>query len=149
MKIQLFERYKQKEERLAYVKEYLGFEPMEVRGGWQIYICLYEKFDDNGNIRRPDGSVSIFSAPASMAQNEIFTVNCGLVVALGPDAYKDESKFGINAEPWCEVGDWISFTPQEHKRDFYLGKYFQRIDDTNYSHHLKHPSHSTKYPEII
>ncbi len=29
----------------------------------------------------------------------------GLVVGLGPDAYRDDKKFPLG--PWCRVGDWI------------------------------------------
>ena len=31
----------------------------------------------------------------------------GYVVALGPDAYKDQKKFPDG--PWCKEGDWILF----------------------------------------
>ena len=31
----------------------------------------------------------------------------GYVVALGPDAYKDQKKFPYG--PWCKEGDWILF----------------------------------------
>ena len=31
----------------------------------------------------------------------------GVVLAMGPDAYTDATKFPSG--PWCEVGDWILF----------------------------------------
>ena len=31
---------------------------------------------------------------------------CGNVLAMGPDCYKDKDRF---QEPWCKVGDWVIF----------------------------------------
>jgi len=31
---------------------------------------------------------------------------CGNVLAMGPDCYKDKDRF---QEPWCKVGDWVVF----------------------------------------
>ena len=31
---------------------------------------------------------------------------CGNVLAMGPDCYKDTERF---KEPWCKVGDWVIF----------------------------------------
>ena len=39
-------------------------------------------------------------------RNQLAT-NVGYVVSLGPDAYKDESKFPDG--PWCKQGDWVMF----------------------------------------
>ena len=32
---------------------------------------------------------------------------CGLVLEVGPDAYKDEKRFPEG--PWCKKGDWVIF----------------------------------------
>ena len=32
---------------------------------------------------------------------------CGNVLAMGPDCYKDKERF--KEGPWCKVGDWIIF----------------------------------------
>ena len=45
-------------------------------------------------------------AKQTMDKEHLATV-VGLVVALGPDAYKDPNKFSEG--PWCSVGDWVIF----------------------------------------
>ena len=32
---------------------------------------------------------------------------CGNVIAMGPDCYKDKNRF--NDGPWCKLGDWVVF----------------------------------------
>ena len=32
---------------------------------------------------------------------------CGNVLAMGPDCYKDEERYSEG--PWCKVGDWVVF----------------------------------------
>jgi|TARA_Y100001938_G_scaffold149524_1_gene236649 co-chaperonin GroES (HSP10) len=48
----------------------------------------------------------IMLAKQTMDKEHLATV-VGLVVALGPDAYKDPDKFSEG--PWCSVGDWVIF----------------------------------------
>ena len=45
-------------------------------------------------------------AKATVDKERLATV-VGLVVALGPDAYKDFNKFPEGA--WCKEGDWVIF----------------------------------------
>ena len=33
--------------------------------------------------------------------------NCGYVLKIGPDAFKDKEKFSTG--PWCKQGDWVIF----------------------------------------
>ena len=40
-------------------------------------------------------------------EKERISTNVGFVVSLGPDAYKDESKFPDGA--WCKPRDWVIF----------------------------------------
>jgi|TARA_R100000773_G_scaffold25879_1_gene22559 chaperonin GroES len=43
----------------------------------------------------------------STLEKERISTNVGFVVSLGPDAYKDESKFPDGA--WCKPRDWVIF----------------------------------------
>lgn len=45
--------------------------------------------------------------PDELKQREQVASICGCVIAMGPDAYKDQAKFPTG--PWCEVGDWVVF----------------------------------------
>jgi co-chaperonin GroES (HSP10) len=45
--------------------------------------------------------------PQDIVDRETTATVCGLVVAVGPDAYKDQRKFPTG--PWCEVGDIVVF----------------------------------------
>ena len=47
-----------------------------------------------------------FLAESTLEKERIAT-NVGFVVSLGPDAYKDESKFPDGA--WCKPRDWVIF----------------------------------------
>ena len=49
------------------------------------------------------------------------------VVALGPDAYKDEKRFPSG--PWCKQGDFILVRPNSGTRVEIHGKEFRIIND--------------------
>ena len=49
------------------------------------------------------------------------------VVAVGPDAYKDEKRFPSG--PWCQVGDFILIRPHAGSRVNIHGKDFRLIND--------------------
>jgi co-chaperonin GroES (HSP10) len=57
--------------------------------------------------------------------------NFGLVIGIGPEAYKDEERFPLG--PRCKVGDWISFTPFEKQKEQFNGYlcYFIADDRVN------------------
>jgi|TARA_R100001530_G_scaffold64311_2_gene46198 co-chaperonin GroES (HSP10) len=53
--------------------------------------------------------------PDEVHERERLAINVGLVMALGPLAYQDPSKFGNpndsyeNWAPWCKEKDWVLF----------------------------------------
>lgn len=53
--------------------------------------------------------------------------NVGYVMALGPDAYKDESKFPTG--PWCKQGDFIVMRPYSGTRLLVHGVEMRLIND--------------------
>ena len=52
----------------------------------------------------------------------------GRIVNIGPLCWKDERKFGPNPQPWCKVGDLVTFgkfagkivTDRKTKEEFFL-----------------------------
>lgn len=137
------------EERKEYVKEILGFEPPPMQGGYQLMLMIYDKMESNDGekrFRKSDGSLSPILAIPDRAAQELHTSVCALVINMGPDAYKDKARFSENG-PWCAIGDWIAYTPQEHKRLYYRGKFIQYVDDDKYAFHVEHPDYVSKYKE--
>ena len=49
------------------------------------------------------------------------------VVALGPDCYKDATKFPTG--PWCQAGDFVLVRPHSGSRLVIHGKEFRMIND--------------------
>lgn len=55
-------------------------------------------------------------APDEWRESQVLKANCGLVLALGPDAYKGKDAYGAERfpdGPWCDVGDWVAFQRYE------------------------------------
>ena len=66
--------------------------------GWRIIVLPYKaKEKTKGGIILSDKTIT---------ESQIAT-NCGLVMEIGPDAYKDEEKFPNG--PWCKKNDWVLF----------------------------------------
>ena len=87
--------------------------------GYKILIAipkLNETFE-NTNIVRPD-VVAKVEETASVV---------GLVVKLGPDAYKDTERYPNG--PWCKEGDFIITRPMAGSRIKIHGRAFRMIND--------------------
>ena len=66
--------------------------------GWRLLVLPYRgKGKTEGGVLLPDQVVD---------RDSVATV-CGLVLSVGPLAYKDKDKFP--GEPWCAERDWIIF----------------------------------------
>ena len=106
------EPHEEIEARELIVKQ-LGFEPIRPCG-YNILIMLYLRperirplTDENGNpILDEDGQQVSLILPDELAQVDKWVSCVGLVLALGPDAYKDPQRYGRSG-PWCKVGDWV------------------------------------------
>ena len=53
----------------------------------------------------------------------------GLVIDMGDLAYKDESRFGKDAAPWCKVGDYVLFRMNTGTRFTVNGKEYRLMND--------------------
>ena len=71
-------------------------------------------------------SSGIIKAESTVKTEEQTTVVL-FVVKIGPDAYKDTSRFPSG--PWCKVGDFILARPYSGTRVVIHGKEFRIIND--------------------
>ncbi len=66
--------------------------------GWRILVLPYKgQGKTKGGVILTDETM----------QERTYTTVTGLVLKVGPDAYKDEKRFPNG--PWCKVNDWIIF----------------------------------------
>lgn len=86
--------------------------------GYQIMIALPE-IDE-----KTEGGIF---KPQETMQYEKTAAVVGLVVAMGPDCYKDEKRFPNG--PYCEEGDWVVFHAYSGTRIAVFGKEFRLIND--------------------
>jgi len=70
---------------------------------------------------------SSFIKSAEMMHNEETLTTILFVVDMGPDCYKDESRFPSG--PYCKVGDFILVRPHAGTRLVIHGKEFRVIND--------------------
>ena len=100
--------------------------PLPQPTGWHVLVLQYIRPDA---ITTASG-MKLYTAPTMQREDE-YQGRCGLVLALGPDAYGDQVKFGSG--PWCKVGDWVSWRNMESaaSRITYAGTTIARLaDDT-------------------
>ena len=68
--------------------------------GWRILIMPYTPpKETKGGIALPD----------EVHERERLSTVVGLVMAVGPLAYRDTNKFGDSTDPWCKEKDWVLF----------------------------------------
>ena len=66
--------------------------------GWRVLILPYTMSSKTkGGIYLPDTTL----------ERETYATVVGYVVSLGPDAYKDKTKYPDG--PWCKEKDWVIF----------------------------------------
>ena len=66
--------------------------------GWRIVILPYK------GTGKTKGGVILSDQTVEM---QSVTTTCGLVLSVGPDAYKDSNRFPEG--PWCKEKDWVIF----------------------------------------
>jgi co-chaperonin GroES (HSP10) len=87
--------------------------------GWKI-LCAVPEIDD-----RFEGTEIV--RPDSNKTQEQFATVVLFVIKLGPDAYKDTSKYPSG--PWCKEGDFIIARQYSGTRLLIHGKEFRVIYD--------------------
>ena len=77
---------------------------------------IEEKFDGSDLIK-----------PSNVMHNEEILTTVLFVMAMGPDCYKDETRFPSG--PWCKTGDFILVRPHAGTRLKIHGREFRIIND--------------------
>jgi len=72
-----------------------------------------------------DGS-ALIKADVTVSNEETLTTVL-FVVAMGPDCYKDQSRFPTG--PWCQVGDFVLVRPYSGTRLLIYDKEWRIIND--------------------
>jgi co-chaperonin GroES (HSP10) len=103
---------------------------LPIPSGYKILIALPEANKTYGpsGILKPDTVVK---------QDEVSTV-IGLVLDVGPDAYKDTAKFPSG--PWCQPGDFVLIRAYSGTRFRIYDKEFRLINDDTVEAVVKDPS---------
>jgi len=86
--------------------------------GYKILIALPESEETYES--------GILKADFTRSNEEISTI-IGFVLSMGPDCYKDETKFPTG--PWCAEGDFVMFRAYSGTRFKIHGKEFRLIND--------------------
>ena len=113
-------------EKAAHLIDKLRGVALPAPTGWHVLVLQYVRPDSF----RTSGGVQLYTAPTSQKEDE-YQGRCGLVLALGPDAYADKAKFLSGA--WCKPGNWVSWRNMESaaSRITYAGVVIARLaDDT-------------------
>jgi chaperonin GroES len=106
--------------------------------GWRILIMPYNP------PKVTKGGVEI---PDDVHERERLAVNVGLVMAIGPLAYRDRKKFGNpddkkeNWQPWCKEKDWVLFGKYAGSRLKIDGGELRLLNDDEILAIVKDPSY--------
>lgn len=87
--------------------------------GWKI-LCAIPEVEDKF-------SGTDLLKPDSIAKVEEYSTTVLFVLGLGPDAYKDESKFPHG--PWCKEGDFVLVRAYSGTRFKIHGREFRLLND--------------------
>ena len=117
---------------------------LPVPTGWRILIMPYIP---------PKVSKGGVELPDEVHERERLAINVGLVMAVGPLAYKDRSKFGDPDEskyyedqsapgtPWCKEKDWVIFGKYAGSRFKIEGGELRLLNDDEILAVIDDPSH--------
>jgi co-chaperonin GroES (HSP10) len=89
--------------------------------GWKL-LCVVPEVDE----KIAGTSLDLVRDTASMRQEESATTVL-FVLRVGPDAYKDQTKFPTGA--WCKEGDFVLVRTYSGTRFKIFGKEFRLIND--------------------
>ena len=88
--------------------------------GYRILIAIPDKEE------KTEGG--ILKAQETLHYEEVSSI-VGFVMKMGPDCYKDETRFPTG--PWCQVGDFVLFRSFSGTRIKIHGKEIRVINDDN------------------
>lgn len=120
------------------ILQFMGVEPPEPCT-YLILVAMYLPKSEEGKLRRKDGTESMLLMPESTADRMVYSACTGMVVAMGPDAYKDAHRFPNG--PSCQLGDWITFPRHEGVQVRYRGVAMHWLPDDKVAMRIKDPKY--------
>jgi co-chaperonin GroES (HSP10) len=96
--------------------------------GWRVIVLPY------AGARRTKGGIELAHETIERQQ---LTTTCAYVLAVGPLAYQDTSKFPDG--PWCKEGDWIIFGRYAGARMMIDGGEIRILNDDEILATIKNP----------
>lgn len=102
------------------IAQELGFEPPRP-AGYHMLIKLYIRPEEYKTIVREDGTEAKIYLSDTHRFEDQYRTCVALVIAQGPECYKDRKGEKFIEGPWCKVGDWVVFPRHEGTRFVYKG----------------------------
>jgi len=121
------------------VEDFLGCPPPRKTCGFQILVALYTT---GGKLKNADGSASLIEAPDTISSQDRFRSCTGMVVQMGPMAYKG-TKFA-DTGAWCKVGDWVVIGRHDGMQLDYRGRPVMLINDDKIGMVIDNPSYAKR-----
>jgi len=130
----------EEEEAIKAIEDHLGFQRPRVTG-YHLAVKIYMTEKECKKYTHPDGRESMIYMPetSQVLANQQFTSCVGLVLAVGPWAYKGERFNG--QEPWCKVADWVVIPRHEGLQVNYRGMQLMYIADDRVMDVISDPEH--------
>lgn len=126
-------------EARAFVEKELGV-PIPRMCGYKVAVKIFIK-DHNAKFIDKDGKESILLRPETYANEDRWRSCTGLVIGMGPDAYKhDKFKSG----PWCKIGDWVVIPRHAGMQYNYRGHTIHSVNDDAIDMVIEDPEHVTR-----
>ncbi len=122
---------------IAFVEKQLGC-PLPRMCGYKVCVKIYVEEE---NYKTKEGQDSIILRPDALKANDKFRNCTGLVIGMGPDAYKHE-KFKTGA--WCKIGDWVVIPRHAGMQYNFRGHTIHSVNDDTIDMVVEDPSHVTR-----
>jgi len=137
------------EERITLVEEILGFETPDVKG-YQIAVSIFLRPNETEPLRDETGSLILDSQgnakkiiiPELATRNDRWHSFTGLVIAMGPEAYKGK-RYEISGA-WTYIGEWVVFPRNEGTQLTYKDTPIQIFPDDRILMSTKNPEYITR-----
>jgi hypothetical protein len=126
-------------EAIAFVEKHLGC-PAPRMCGYKIAIKIYIK-EDASVFKDKDGNDLKIVRPTIYSNEDKYRSCTGLVVGMGPDAYKHDK---FTSGPWCRIGDWVVIPRHAGLQYNYRGHTIHSVNDDAIDMVIEDPTHVTR-----
>jgi co-chaperonin GroES (HSP10) len=91
---------------------------------------------DSEKLPQPTGW-RLLVLPFKMKERQQVASQCGLVLRMGPDCYKDKERYADG--PWCKEGQWVMFARYAGSRIKIEGGEIRLLNDDEVLATIKNP----------